>query len=63
MDWEFGNGRPRINPECLKEKILKSFFEAGFVLDFGNGIVAENYEEYKLINSIINEVKEDENMG
>jgi len=50
--------KARINPERLKEKILKSFFEAGFVIDFDNGLVAETYEEYKFINSIINEVKE-----
>ena len=57
LDWEFENGRPRINPEKLREEILRSFFDAGFVIDFGNGIVAENYEEYKLICEILEEVK------
>jgi|GEM_PF-6801989 len=56
LDWEFGKGKPRINPERLKEKILRAFFSAGFVMDFGNGIVAENYKEYKQIMSIINDV-------
>ncbi|RLI08939.1 hypothetical protein DRO24_00330 [Candidatus Bathyarchaeota archaeon] len=56
LDWEFGKGKPRINPERLKEEILRAFFSAGFVVDFGNGIIAENYEEYKQIMSIINDV-------
>ena len=61
LDWEFGKGKPRINPERLKEQILKSFFEAGFVIDFGNGIVAESYEEYEQIEQILNEIKEEKN--
>ena len=57
LDWEFGNGKPRINPERLKKEILKCFFEAGFVIDFGNGLVAENYEEYEQIEQILNECR------
>ena len=52
LDWDF-ESRPRINPERLKEKILKSFFDAGFVMDFGNGVVAESYEEYIDICNIL----------
>ena len=57
LDWEFGKGKPRINPERLKKKILQSFFDAGFVIDFGNGIVAETYEEYEQIWHILREIK------
>ena len=57
LDWDFGKKPPQINPERLKEKILRSFFDAGFVIDFGNGIVAETYDEFLKIDSILKGVK------
>jgi len=56
LDWEFGKGKPYINPETLRRKIIKSVLQQGFVIDFRNGIVAESYEEFEKIMRIIEEV-------
>ena len=45
LDWEFGKGKPHINPDTLRRKIIESVLQQGFVIDFGNGIVAENCQE------------------
>jgi len=31
----------------MSEETAKFLFDIGFVVDFGNGIVAENYDEYE----------------
>ena len=56
LDWEFGKGKPYINPETLRRKIIESVLQQGFVIDFGNGVVAENYEEFERITRIIEEL-------
>ena len=56
LDWEFGKGKPYINPETLRRKIIESVLQQGFVIDFGNGVVAENYEEFEIITRIIEEL-------
>jgi len=57
LDWEFGKGKPYINPETLRRKIIESVLQQGFVIDFGNGVVAENYEEFERITRIIEELR------
>jgi len=57
LDWEFGKGKSYINPETLRRKIIESVLQQGFVIDFGNGVVAENYEEFERITRIIEELR------
>ena len=56
LDWEFGKGKPHINPDTLRRKIVESVLQQRFVIDFGNGVVAENYEEFERITRIIEEL-------
>ena len=57
LDWEFRKGKPYISPDTLRRKIIESVLQQGFVIDFGNGIVAESYEEFEKIMRIIEEVR------
>ena len=56
LDWEFGKGKPYINPDVLRRKIIESVLQQGFVIDFGNNIAAESYEEFERIMRIIEEL-------
>ena len=55
--WDFKN--KKISRDRLKEAILHSMFKQGFVMDFGNGIVAETYEDYLSIMNTIHEVMDE----
>jgi len=55
LDW-FSKGKSYINPNTLRRKIVESVLQQGFVIDFGNGVVAENYEEFEKITRIIEEL-------
>jgi hypothetical protein len=47
----------QIDESRLRESIISSCFEQGFVLDLGNGIVLKTLEEWRIYQSAIAEVK------